>query len=41
MGAGYGLPRLRVTRGAAAPLETSLHWRRNLWTGRPSPPGGE
>ncbi|GAB7180836.1 hypothetical protein ATKI12_0667 [Kitasatospora sp. Ki12] len=36
MGGCHRLTRLRVTRGAATPFETSLHWRRNLWTGRPA-----
>lgn len=36
LGGCHGLVRLRVTRAAATPFETSLHWRRNLWTGRPA-----
>ncbi len=36
LGGCHRLTRLRVTRAAATPFETSLHWRRNLWTGRPA-----
>ncbi|GAB3128727.1 hypothetical protein GCM10027160_54510 [Streptomyces calidiresistens] len=33
MTAGGAAP-LRLSAGVAFPLETSLHWRRNLWTRR-------